>query len=433
MAEQCSKRSNRIFNKRKTIQYEEEQTLTLNRCTVRSDSSDYNQFKPIQSYSYKRHSEWKTTRRLDSTNMNVFRKWTYSDCESSDYKDKIVLVTYNILGVENASKHPHLYFRVPFKYMKWEHRREAIRKELARYGPSIICFQEVDCYSDLHDALQQDGFEGVLKARTGDAQDGCAIFWNHERFNLLHEESIEFQSFDLRNNVAQFCVLKMNADSLNPKSKMSKPTLVVGNIHVLFNPNRGDIQLGQIRLFLDRAHRLSEEWGGIPVVLGGDFNSVPQSAAYQYISSAKLDLLQQDRKRVSGQIQMPSCHSFSPKGPFRNGRQKPSICRWTDEELKFATGSEEVTCLQHSLKLRSAYHGVPGSVTTRDNIGEPLATSFHCNFMGTVDYIWHSDQLVPVRVLETLPINALEKLGGLPSKIWGSDHLALVCEFAFEV
>lgn len=29
------------------------------------------------------------------------------------------------------------------------------------------------------------------------------------RFTLLHEETIEFQSFGLRNNVAQFCVLKV--------------------------------------------------------------------------------------------------------------------------------------------------------------------------------------------------------------------------------
>ncbi|XP_056686394.1 carbon catabolite repressor protein 4 homolog 5 isoform X2 [Spinacia oleracea] len=433
MADQHSmnlKPSNRFLGKR-TIFYddEEEQTLTLNRCTVGSNSSSSNQFTSSQSYSYKRHTKWKS-RKLESSNTQDFRNWSYSaDCDPYDIRDKIILVSYNILAVENASKHPHLYLKVPFKYVKWEHRRAAIRKELAQYGPSILCFQAIDCYSDLHDALQQDGFEGVLKARTGDARDGCAIFWNYKRFKLLHEESIEFQSFGLRDNVAQFCVLKMNDDRLNPDSKMSKPRcLVVGNIHVLFNPNRGDIKLGQIRLFLEKAHRLSEEWGGIPVVLGGDFNSVPQSAMYQYISSAKLDVLQQDRKRISGQIEKPLCHSFLTKGTFR---QKRLTYTWTDEELKLATGSEEVTCLQHSLNLRSAYLGVPGTVTTRDNLGEPLVTSFHSKFMGTVDYIWHSDQLVPVRVLETLPRNALEKMGGLPSKIWGSDHLALVCEFAF--
>jgi len=77
------------------------------------------------------------------------------------------------------------------------------------------------------------------------------------------------------------------------------------------------------------------------------------------------------------------------------------------------------------------YSGIRGKLNTRDHCGEPLATSYHSKFMGTVDYIWHSDELVPVRVLDTLPVNILKKTGGLPSQKWGSDHLALVCELAF--
>uniref|UniRef100_A0A0E0E083 Endonuclease/exonuclease/phosphatase domain-containing protein n=1 Tax=Oryza meridionalis TaxID=40149 RepID=A0A0E0E083_9ORYZ len=51
--------------------------------------------------------------------------------------------------------------------------------------------------------------------------------------------------------------------------------LVVGNIHVLFNPKRGDVKLGQIRMLLEKANALAEKWGGIPIVLAGDFNSTP--------------------------------------------------------------------------------------------------------------------------------------------------------------
>ena len=32
----------------------------------------------------------------------------------------------------------------------------------------------------------------------------------------------------------------------------------------------------QMRLFLEKAHKLSQEWGCIPVVLAGDLNSMPQ-------------------------------------------------------------------------------------------------------------------------------------------------------------
>lgn len=361
------------------------------------------------------------------------RKWVFSPRDCSKYKDKFVFVSYNILGVENASNHKDLYFNVLPKFMKWEYRRRAIRKEIARYSPSILCFQEVDRFDDLNRILQKDGFRGVHQARTGEARDGCAIFWKDALFSLLHEDNIEFKRFGLRDNVAQFCVLKMNAyqkhidDTENLKVQPSRSVLV-GNIHVLFNPSRGDVKLGQVRLFLAKAHRLSQKWGNIPAILGGDLNSMPQSAMYQFIVSSELNIQHHERKRISGQI----CPLDHPRFPSQsNYSSRPLLHRWSKEELRLATGTEESVYLRHNLKLNSAYQGVPASRLTRDSHGEPLATSFHSRFMGTVDYIWHTKELVPVKVLETLPVEILKKTKGLPSKIWGSDHLALVCELAF--
>ncbi|XP_040367724.1 carbon catabolite repressor protein 4 homolog 5 isoform X4 [Rosa chinensis] len=258
------------------------------------------------------------------------------------------------------------------------------------------------------------------------------------KFSLLHQESIEFQSFGLRHNVAQFCVLKLQdqlESDVPPDTSIHtyrRPctrsrSLVIGNIHVLFNPSRGDIKLGQVRLFLEKAYKLSLEWGSIPVIIAGDLNSTPQSPIYQFLASSQLDIQRHDRRRVSGQIEFESQYrTFT-----YNRYGKPFFYRWSAEEVRLATGCEEVTHLQHHLKLGSAYLGVPGSRRTRDRCGEPLATSYHSKFLGTVDYIWHTEELVPVRVLETLPIDTLKGMGGLPSKRCGSDHLALVCELAF--
>jgi mRNA deadenylase 3'-5' endonuclease subunit Ccr4 len=58
-----------------------------------------------------------------------------------------------------------------------------------------------------------------------------------------------------------------------------------------------------------------------------------------------------------------------------------------------------------------------GTYRTRDQRGEPLATTYHSRFLGTVDYIWHTKELVPVRVLETLPADVLRRTGGLPSEV----------------
>jgi len=55
--------------------------------------------------------------------------------------DKLVLVSYNILGVENASRHPDLYCNIPWKYMDWDYRKACIHRELIKYDPSILCFQ----------------------------------------------------------------------------------------------------------------------------------------------------------------------------------------------------------------------------------------------------------------------------------------------------
>ncbi|XP_021292159.1 carbon catabolite repressor protein 4 homolog 5 isoform X2 [Herrania umbratica] len=420
----------------------ETKTVTLKPDPVRNLPVSNNGFEAIRprTSSFRRHN--KRRKRSNCSSSEGSRKWVFSSRDCSNYKDKLVIVSYNILGVENVAKHPDLYLDVPSKYLEWNRRKDLISEEVNRYNASILCFQEVDRFKDLDDLLQKDGFKGVYKARTGDGCDGCALFWKDKIFTLLQEENIEFQDFGLRKNVAQLCVLKINQHQLEPDScrKRSKITpmqsrsLLVGNIHVLFNPNRGDIKLGQVRLFLEKAYKLSQEWGSIPVILVGDFNSVPQSAIYQFLASSELNVQLHDRRRISGQLEYPS------QGREIRAQNKRHVWMplsrqlsytWSNEELVLATGNEGVTHLRHKLKLFSAYAGIPGSSRTRDSHGEPLATSYHSKFMGTVDYIWHTGELFPVRVLETLPIDTLRRNASLPNERLGSDHLALVCELAF--
>ncbi|KAK3225342.1 hypothetical protein Dsin_005204 [Dipteronia sinensis] len=421
--------------KRQKITFSEETETLTRRPGPSPNPPTSNRFELVHSSKQRRRSR---KRRDSSATKDGHRRWTFSSRDFSNFKDKFVVVSYNILGVENALKHPDLYSRVKPVFLEWDRRKKLICEEINRYNASILCFQEVDRFDDLDDLLQKDGFRGVYKARTGDAYDGCAVFWRDNIFTLLHQEDIEFQNFGLRHNVAQLCVLKIysNLPESEIHEQSSIQSLVVGNIHVLFNPNRGDIKLGQVRLFLEKAYKLSEEYGGIPVLLAGDMNSSPQSAIYQFLASSELDIRKHDRRYISGQVELPSNHGdfkFQNRnatgGWMSNSRQL--IHRWSDEELRLATGSYGVTQLQHQLKLCSAYFGVPGSCRTRDSSSEPLATSYHTKFMGTVDYIWHTEDLLPVRVLETLPIDTLRRTAGLPCERWGSDHLALGCELAF--
>ncbi|MCD7451800.1 hypothetical protein HAX54_013449 [Datura stramonium] len=416
-----SKKKKQRVTIRQTETETETATLTLNHTSTSYTHTYANSY----TYSYSRGKEKRHRGKAKRAIADDKRKWVYSTHDVSPYQDRVVLMSYNVLGVENAAAHEDLYRNVSPKYLDWDYRKKLICKEIREYNPGIMCFQEVDRFHDLDSLLQKEGFKGVYQARTGDACDGCAIFWNSKLFDILHEESIEFQNFNLRNNVCQLCVFKMNVKSLSKdmsasNSVSSSPSFLVGNIHVLYNPKRGDIKLGQVRLFLESAQRLSQEWGDIPVVLAGDLNSMPQSAMYQFLTSNKLDIQMHDRKQISGQIYPLQNRSCNPRLSYR----------WSNEELMLATGTG-ASHLIHQLQLRSAYAGAPGSSRTRENSGEPLATSYHSEFMGTVDYIWHTTEFVPVRVLDTLPVDILRRTRGLPSKKWGSDHLSLVCELAF--
>ncbi|KAK9198906.1 hypothetical protein WN944_014092 [Citrus x changshan-huyou] len=392
---------------------------------------------------------------FDEPSPDVLRHWIDADPNPISSDERFSVVSYNILGDKNAFKHRDLYQNVRYEYMKWNRRKRLICQELIGLNPDIICMQEVDRYFDILNVMEKVGYAGCYKRRTGYNVDGCAMFWKADKFRLLEQTSIEFKEFGLRENVAQLSAFEMR----NTKSRR----VLVGNIHVLYNPNRGEVKLGQICFLSSRARIVAEKWGNIPVVLAGDFNITPQSAIYKFLSSSELNIKSYDRRDLSGQRSCHLAQVFEFSSDFRllpNG--------WTDEEVKVATGNAQCYLAVHPLKLNSSYASVKGSPRTRGINGEPLATSYHSKFFGTVDYLWYTKGLVPTRVLDTLPVDILRRTGGLPCKVrtvervgfaisccmtqklhesvsaWddivhfqgflkklGSDHLALVSEFAF--
>jgi mRNA deadenylase 3'-5' endonuclease subunit Ccr4 len=113
---------------------------------------------------------------------------------------------------------------------------------------------------------------------------------------------------------------------------------------------------------------------------------------------------------------------------------------WAQDELELAAGSESGIA-RHPLHLESAYLNVSGT--------EPLYTTAHDRYVGTVDYIFFSPQapvgaeedetgttgegeetmmLKPLRVFQPPPLRTMHN--GLPSFMWPSDHLSLIADFA---
>ncbi|CAD6339604.1 unnamed protein product [Miscanthus lutarioriparius] len=342
------------------------------------------------------------------------RLWVCSEdaSTSSSSGDACTIMSYNILADYNAQSHPDLYLDVPWDAMRWDSRGRLIICEIRHWDLDLVCLQEVDRFQDIAAGMKSRGYEGIYQRRTGDTRDGCAMFWKSKRLHLLEEDSIDFSEFNLRNNVAQICVFELNGTH----------KFVLGNIHVLFNPKRGDIKLGQIRMLLEKANALAEKWDKIPIVLAGDFNSTPDSAIYKFLSTMKLNISLHDRRQLSGL-------DSSEFGLYE-------LCsllkyQWTDEEVRNATGCSNVVVAEHPLKLSSSYAMLKGNSNNRGLHGEPLATSYHKKFLGTVDYLWRTRGIECSRVLDTLPIGVLRRTRGLPTREIGSDHLPIVAEFAF--
>ncbi|XP_042433348.1 carbon catabolite repressor protein 4 homolog 5-like isoform X3 [Zingiber officinale] len=378
-----------------------------------------------------RHTAVETKRRRTrGRGEDGIRRWVFSPRDLSSSMQRFVIVSYNLLGVENASKHLDLYHSVPSHCLNWDRRKRQIHKELTLYNPNILCFQEVDKFDELASLFQTDGYAGIYKQRTGEANDGCAIFWKEKEFTLLYQEDIEFQKFGLRNNVAQLCLLKMQICYASVFSDFScwQHTCPLQSKSRRYQVGADASVTRESKCIVKKIRQCSccNIWR---------FKQYTKECNLPVLIFNRGDILQYDRKKMSGQVEFSTRHvSFA----VQNDRLRMWRCMtsqmkysWSEEEICLASGRRGCTHLRNPLILSSAYQGVPGGYKTRDENGEPLATSYHSKFMGTVDYIWHSSSLVPVGVVDTLPIKILERLGGLPNKQWGSDHLSLVCEFAF--
>jgi hypothetical protein len=86
-------------------------------------------------------------------------------------------------------------------------------------------------------------YEGTYAKRGGDKADGCATLWRKDAFRVLACETIHFSEHALRDNVALIVVLEARPQQPTGgtnSSEASEPRrLIVGNVHILFNPKRG--------------------------------------------------------------------------------------------------------------------------------------------------------------------------------------------------
>ncbi|KAM7265363.1 hypothetical protein ACFE04_003046 [Oxalis oulophora] len=346
------------------------------------------------------------------------------------------VLSYNILSDAYASN--ELYSYCPSWALSWAYRRQNLLREIVGYRADIICLQEVqnDHFEEFFaPELDKHGYQALYKRKTnevfnGNIQtiDGCATFFRRDRFSHVKKYEVEFnkaaQSLAeatllsstprklalnrlVKDNVALIVVLEakfgyQGAD--NPASQKTRQLLCVANTHVNVHHDLKDVKLWQVHTLLKGLEKIAASTD-IPMLVCGDFNSVPNSAPHSLLAMGKVD----------------------PNHPDLN-----------TDPIGILRPHSKIT---HALPLVSAYSSFVRNMGVGVNLeqhrrrtdpttNEPLFTNCTRDFIGTLDYIFYTaDSLTVESLLELLDEESLRKDTALPSPEWSSDHIALLAEF----
>ncbi|GER52460.1 glucose-repressible alcohol dehydrogenasetranscriptional effector [Striga asiatica] len=311
------------------------------------------------------------------------------------------VLSYNILSDIYAST--ELYSYCPLWALPWPYRRQNLLREIVGYQADIICLQEV--------------FGGKMNTI-----DGCATFFRCDRFALVKKYEVEFntaaQSLTnalvpssqknnalnrlIKDNISLIIVLEAKFGDHGIDNPGKRQLVCVANTHVHVHQELKDVKLWQVHTLIKGLEKIAAA-ADIPMLVCGDFNSVPGSAPHALLAFGRVDPFHPDL-------------AVDPLGILR-----------------------PIAKLTHQLPLVSAYSSF---VRAKVGLGleqrrkmdlatnEPLFTSWTRDFIGTHDYIFYSaDALTVESLLELLDEDILRKNTALPSPEWSSDHMALFAEF----
>ncbi|KAL7669166.1 hypothetical protein ACOME3_009832 [Neoechinorhynchus agilis] len=339
----------------------------------------------------------------------------------------ISVCSFNILSQAILEETRSIYNEIDEQYLKWEHRRPLILETLCSCKSDILCLQEMqaDHYERMREDLATMGYGDLYAKRDTPKCDGCAVFFKKTKFSVREYLPVNLKvknSVLDRANVAQVVIFK----------HLTKPAIEVCivNVHLCFNPKRGDVKLAQMIVLLAEIHRLTRiKMKGNPVppiILSGDFNAVSDSPLWRFIVGEKIDLGNVKRDNIPKNDICWFKQSFSsirfpllPKHLKINSR-----CEFVNDAKEI---EDSIRIYEHGLKFKSVH---PGNMKP---FGLYSWNGPFSDYYVTVDHVFYSNgddvALNPVfKTKDHYPHRAGPN-GPIPSISQGSDHYMLRVDF----
>ncbi|KAL7098079.1 hypothetical protein ACP275_10G183200 [Erythranthe tilingii] len=338
------------------------------------------------------------------------------------------VLSYNILSDAYATA--DIYGYCPSWALSWAYRKQNLLREIVGYHADIVCLQEVqsDHFVEFFSPeMEKHGYQAIFKKKTMEVFDGnlntidgCATFFRRDRFEHVKDFGIEFNvsahsvieplvssaqmnnAFNrlVKDNIALIVVLTAKFNNQGIDNSGKQLSVCVTNTHINVHQDLTDVKLWQVHKLLAVLKKFYEK-GKIPMLVCGDFNSIPGSALHCLLAHGKVDPRHPDL-------------AVDPLGIL-----------------------QPTSKLKHDLPLISAYTSFGRAGLGLEHRGrihsvtnEPRVTSYSEEFVGACDYIFYSgDSLMVESLLELLDERILGRNTALPCVEWSSDHIALAAEF----
>ncbi|XP_005996688.1 nocturnin isoform X2 [Latimeria chalumnae] len=179
----------------------------------------------------------------------------------------------------------------PMEALNWAERKYLILEEILMHHPDILCLQEVDHYFDTfqpilsrlgyHCSFLPKPWSPCLDVECNNGPDGCALFFNRDKFHLIDSANFRLTVMMLKTNQVAI------AQTL--RCKETGKIFCVAVTHLKARSGWERFRFAQGCDLLQNLKNITAG-ANVPLIVCGDFNAEPTEEVYRHFASSSLNL-----------------------------------------------------------------------------------------------------------------------------------------------